>query len=258
MPDAHKNFAYSTVATAPSPATSGTSLVLATGDGANFPAAPFNVVIWPTGAQPLVATAEVARCTAKSTDTLTITRAQEGTAARTIVVGDQIMAGITAKTLTDAEAMTLVGQGEGTNATAAATTVFTQALAGLTVKDRLKVFVSLSALTQLTNIPVLYHVTDGATIAQLNNGNTLTAGQFACHEINLAVDQSDSKNIVERHTGAAASAGSPGNQFGSASLYAATADWTSSFSIGIRTGVGGVASGGTLRYRVSVYKLAGQ
>lgn len=42
--DGHKNFAYSTVATAPSPATSGTSLVVQTGDGSKFafgaPAAP--------------------------------------------------------------------------------------------------------------------------------------------------------------------------------------------------------------------------
>ncbi len=41
--------------------------------------------------------------TALSTDTLTITRAQEGSSARTIIVGDQIAATWTAKTLTDVE-----------------------------------------------------------------------------------------------------------------------------------------------------------
>ncbi|MBA2741121.1 MAG: hypothetical protein H0U46_03820, partial [Actinobacteria bacterium] len=46
--------------------------------------------------------------TAISTDTLTITRAQEGTSARTVVVGDQIAATITAKTLTDAENSVLI------------------------------------------------------------------------------------------------------------------------------------------------------
>jgi hypothetical protein len=45
------------------------------------------------------------RVTAISTDTLTITRAQESSSARTIVVGDQIAATITLKTLTDIEAM---------------------------------------------------------------------------------------------------------------------------------------------------------
>lgn len=101
--DPHKNFAYSTVLTAPSPATSGTSVVLQSGDGANFPAAPFNITIWPAGAQPTPANAEIARCTVKATDTLTITRAQESSSARTVVVGDQIAATITAKTLTDIE-----------------------------------------------------------------------------------------------------------------------------------------------------------
>lgn len=101
--DAHANFAYSTVATAPSPATTGTSLVVAAGNGALFPAVPFNAVIWPTGTQPLSSNAEIVRVTAISTDTLTITREQESTTARTVVVGDQIMAAITAKTLTDLE-----------------------------------------------------------------------------------------------------------------------------------------------------------
>jgi len=101
--DAHKNFAYSTVATAPSPAASGTSLVLAAGDGAKFPTPPFNATVWPVGSMPLVANAEIVRCTALSTDTLTIARAQESSAARTVIVGDQIAATITAKTLQDAE-----------------------------------------------------------------------------------------------------------------------------------------------------------
>lgn len=103
--DAHKNFAYSTVATAPSPATSGTSLIVAAADGAKFPAAPFNVTIWPSGSQPTSTNAEIARVTAISTDTLTIVRAQESSSARTVVVGDQIAATITAKTLVDVESL---------------------------------------------------------------------------------------------------------------------------------------------------------
>lgn len=101
--DAHKNFAYSTVATAPSPASSGTSLVVAAGDGSKFPAAPFNATVWPSGAQPTDANAEIVRVIAVATDTFTITRAQESSSARAIGVGDQIGANITAKTLTDIE-----------------------------------------------------------------------------------------------------------------------------------------------------------
>lgn len=105
MPDQHKNFAYSTVATAPSPATSGTSLTVAAGHGARFPAVPFNATVWPAGAQPTVDNAEIIRVTAIATDTFTIVRAQEGTTARAVVVGDQVAATITKKTMDDIEAI---------------------------------------------------------------------------------------------------------------------------------------------------------
>lgn len=101
--DAHANFAYSTVATAPSPATTGTSLTVQAGDGAKFPAVPFNATVWPANTQPTTANAEIVRVTNISTDTFTITRTQEGTSARSIGVGDQICNSITAKVVTDIE-----------------------------------------------------------------------------------------------------------------------------------------------------------
>lgn len=115
--DAHANFAYSTVATAPSPATSGTSLVVQTGDGANFPATPFNATIRVASASyPTSSQREIVRVTNISSDTLTITRAQEGTSARSIVIGDVIEVDATAKTFTDIETHVWpVSQG-GTNA----------------------------------------------------------------------------------------------------------------------------------------------
>ncbi len=79
MPDSHANFAYSTVATAPVPASSGVSLTVQSGDGAKFPATPFNATVWPAGEDPLTALNPVHR------------------------VGDQIAATITVKTLTDIE-----------------------------------------------------------------------------------------------------------------------------------------------------------
>lgn len=102
--DSHKNLAYSTVATAPSPATSGTSLVLAAATGALFPAPPFNAVCWPSGgATASQSNAEFVRVTAISTDTLTIIRAQEGSTAQSIGVGWQVALSATAKALTDIE-----------------------------------------------------------------------------------------------------------------------------------------------------------
>ncbi len=101
--DAHKNLAYSLVATAPSPASSGTSLVVTAGQGALFPTPPFNATVWATNANPLTTNAEIVRVTGISTDTLTIVRAQESTSARSIVIGDQIAATMTVKTFTDIE-----------------------------------------------------------------------------------------------------------------------------------------------------------
>ena len=102
--DAHANFAYSAVATAPSPATTGTSMVLTAGTGARFPAVPYNLVVWPDGAIPTPSNSEIVRVTARSTDTLTISRTQEGTSARSVVVGDQVALAFTAsKALADIE-----------------------------------------------------------------------------------------------------------------------------------------------------------
>lgn len=103
--DAHKNFAYGTVLTAPVPALSGTSIVLRAGDGAKFPAAPFNVTVWPASVGPLAATAEIMRVTAIVGDTLTVSRAQEGSSAVAVAVGYQVAATITTKTFEDIEAM---------------------------------------------------------------------------------------------------------------------------------------------------------
>lgn len=103
--DPHKNFAVSTVATAPSPRDSGTSLVVAAGDGAIFPAASFNATVSPPNQTPTKSNSEIVRVTVVSTDTLTITRAQETTTAKAIDVGWIIAATITAKTLTDIETL---------------------------------------------------------------------------------------------------------------------------------------------------------
>lgn len=104
--DAHKNLAIATVVTAPNPATTGTTLGVTAGQGARFPAVPFNATVWPATAAPDPTNAEIVRVTARTTDTLTITRAQETTTARTIGAGDLIAATITAKTLADVESGT--------------------------------------------------------------------------------------------------------------------------------------------------------
>lgn len=102
--DAHKNFARSTIATPPSPATSGTSLAVDTGEGDRFPAVPFNATVKPVGVDATPENSEIIRVTGRTADTFTtIVRAQESSTARGILAGDQIVAGVSSKTLTDIE-----------------------------------------------------------------------------------------------------------------------------------------------------------
>jgi hypothetical protein len=95
----YKNFAYSLVAIAPIPATSGTTLIVTTGEGVKFPVVPFYTTIWPGGAMPSITNAEIVIVTDVTADTLTITRQAESTNARAIVVGDQIANTLTAETI---------------------------------------------------------------------------------------------------------------------------------------------------------------
>lgn len=101
--DTHANFAYSAVVTAPSPASSGTTLTVTTGEGALFPTVPFNAVVWAYNAIPTVYNATIVRVTNIAGDVLTFTRTQEGAANRSILVTDQISAPLTKKLLTDIE-----------------------------------------------------------------------------------------------------------------------------------------------------------
>lgn len=101
MPDSYKNFAYSKVAVAPDPQSSGLSLTVTSGQGDRFPTPPFNATVWPLCGIPTLENAEIVRVTAKVGDVFTITREQESTSARAIGVGDQIVAGVTAKFLDD-------------------------------------------------------------------------------------------------------------------------------------------------------------
>jgi hypothetical protein len=105
--DAHKNLCKVLVSTGYN--ASATSVVLASQDGAKLPAVPFNLTWWDAtnfsdpADDPNV---EIVRVTAITSDTLTITRGQEATTAKThntALAQYEMLLGITAKTLTDIE-----------------------------------------------------------------------------------------------------------------------------------------------------------
>lgn len=101
--DVAKNFARVEVSIGYNSAA--TTIVLTTGDGAKLGPVPFNVVWWDKTnfTDPsLDPNVEVVRVTAISTDTLTVTRAQEGTTATNKNTGGAVynmIAGLTAKTV---------------------------------------------------------------------------------------------------------------------------------------------------------------
>jgi len=103
--DNHPNLVYSTVTVAPSPAASGTTLEV--NNPSRFPdpavVGAYNTTVWPNGDYPTTDNSEIVRITAKSGSQLTITRTQESTSARTIIVGDSIAVTVTQKIITDLE-----------------------------------------------------------------------------------------------------------------------------------------------------------
>lgn len=97
--DAHQNFAVSTVVTAPDPRESGTTLTVA--HPSRFPAPPFQCTVWPGIGLPDPGSAEIVRVMAVAGDVFTLLRAQEGTQAYGIGMGDVIANTLTAKMLDD-------------------------------------------------------------------------------------------------------------------------------------------------------------
>lgn len=70
------------------------TLVVTTGTGANFPAAPFYVTATPPASLSTMGTSEILLVTAKSGDTFTVTRAQKGTSTKSIAANWVITNGI--------------------------------------------------------------------------------------------------------------------------------------------------------------------
>ena len=88
-----KDFASSKVATAPSPADTGTSLSVTAGEGTLFPTPStdgvFRAYVWPDAVEPDATNCEEIEITVKSTDDFTIVRSKNGIV-RSILIGDNI------------------------------------------------------------------------------------------------------------------------------------------------------------------------
>lgn len=176
--DNKANFVYSTVLTAPSPATTGTSLTIQAADASNFPDPStynYNLVVFPVDTQPTAANAEIVRVTAKSSNVLTISREQEGTSARTILVGDQVMLAPTAKVITDIE--TAIGTIETWKDSITSSVAELNILDGVTAnKDEINVLDGMTSNTaELNKLDGVSGAVVGTTDTQTLTNKTLTS-----------------------------------------------------------------------------------
>jgi BNR repeat protein len=107
--DPHTLVPESSVSLAPSPPTTGTTLGVSAGEGGRFPwATPFDLIVCPAGTNPQWSLGsvtsgnfEACRAIRTTSDTFTLTRAQYGTSARTIVIGDRVFQPVMPHDLTD-------------------------------------------------------------------------------------------------------------------------------------------------------------
>lgn len=124
-----KDFAVGTVLTAPSPATTGLSVTLQSGEGALMPAVPFMTTATPPGFYPTLSNSEKVWVTAIVGDTLTIQRGKSPTTAKSIGVGWFIANGIYADDLLAGTMKLdelLSGTANGTNTVFTTAAAFTQ------------------------------------------------------------------------------------------------------------------------------------
>jgi hypothetical protein len=138
-----RNLAIGVVETAPSPASSGLTLVLQAGHGARFPPPPFPATVWPSNELPDPTNAEIVTVSAISGDTVTIVRAAEDSILRLITCGDAFASTVTAAFLSTVPQVTdaltswtgsMAIAGSLTPGSIQKTTLYSPTLAGYAVK----------------------------------------------------------------------------------------------------------------------------
>lgn len=221
--DAVKNFAKVTVSIGYDAAA--TSIALTTGHGARLPApstdGAFNLVWWnstdyadPTD-DPNV---EIVRCTGRSTDTLTITRAQEGTSASTKNTSAKtysMILAVTAKMITDLNAQIIPYAADTGTTDAYAITISPAPLAYETGKTY-----CFKANTANTGTATLNICSLGAINIKKNNDQTLADNDIEAGQFVLVTY--DGTNFQMQSQIANAAAGSSPWSTGSGTIYPTT------------------------------------
>lgn len=152
----------------------------------------------------------------------------------------------------------LLKANSGTDTTATATNVDTYALTGLTAKDTLAIYWSVSSLTQLTTVPTIRSTTDTADLIFFNKSTDLAAGQTNTGSAFLRQEQQSNTTYGANWSDGTVTTASGASTVGQVSLRSnsVTTAWTGSWTIALRHG--GVTAGGTFRWSWVLYKMAGQ
>lgn len=186
--DSARNFSKSTVSTGYTSAA--TSIVLVAGGGAKFAAPPFNAVWWNAtdyGDPSDDPGVEIVRVTGLSTDTLTVTRAQESTSASNHNTAGKVyllVAGPTAKLTTDILTINTTGSAATLTTTRAINGVNFDGSAPITVTadantlsgTTLKSTILASSLTSVGVLSGLEIINDSPTLAFRTRHSNLTQG----------------------------------------------------------------------------------
>lgn len=161
-----KNLALATIVTAPSPATTGLSLVVDTGEAARFPVpatdGDFYATLFPANEIPHIGNSEIVKVTAVSSDTFTIVRAQRGSTAKTVEAGWLMIQGIYAEDLMNIQTDSLkLASGATVTAVLDENDMVSDSATALATQQSIKEYVDGAIQT----------ATDGATVTfDLGNG----------------------------------------------------------------------------------------
>lgn len=188
------NLGYATIAVAPSPATSGTSLTVANGLGSLFPSSNFTVTIYPPNTPPLASNAEICLVSSRTGDVFTIVRAQEGTTAKTIATGWQIANTATKIAFTDIQNAMIQFVSAGSTKAGASEVVFSNSNGisfganGQTITAAVAAGVGGAAISAAGSSQgtgtVVFSNSNGVTFGM--NGGTITASVPAAGSINFS------------------------------------------------------------------------
>lgn len=150
--------------------------------------------------------------------------------------------------------MSLIGGSSGSDSNAGAANVATFAISGLTNADVIKVIFSLYSAVAATSYPRLVSATDanGVVSEITTSGQSITGGEAIVGQALIAASPlgSTAYTSVNTNWGGTLGARTLGNNF------SATTAWTGSWTLAFRHG--GVTAGGTLKYTVNAFKIAGQ